>query len=164
MQNKSFISFVFVVVSLMATNAFAENRWAVIISGASGGDKYAEQMAGWRNDLRSALVDRYQFKPEFVKMFVDETAAAGDKGSAENVRKFFAEMKKTSAKDDFVFIVLIGHGTYDGNVAKFNLVGPDMTAKEWTDLLGGVQGRVAWSTRPRRAFRSSSRSPQRAAS
>ena len=35
-------------------------------------------------------------------MFVDETATAGDKGSAENVRKFFAEMKKTSAKDDFV--------------------------------------------------------------
>ena len=76
-------------------------------------------------------------------MFVDETAASGDKGSAENVRKFFAEMKKTSAKDDFVFIVLIGHGTYDGNVAKFNLVGPDMTAKEWTDLLAGVLGRVA---------------------
>jgi hypothetical protein len=142
------MSFVFVVLSLIATNAVAENRWAVIISGASGGDKYAEQMAAWRTDLRAALVDRYQFKPEFVKMFVDETAATGEKGSAENVRKFFAEMKKTSAKDDFVFIVLIGHGTYDGNVAKFNLVGPDMTAKDWTDLVGGVQGRSSWSTRP----------------
>ena len=63
-------------------SAFAENRWAVIISGASGGEKYAEQMATWRNDLRAALVDRYQFKPEFVKMFVDETATSGDKGSA----------------------------------------------------------------------------------
>ena len=127
---------------LSSTSAIAENRWAVIISGASGGEKYAEQMATWRSDLRAALVDRYQFKPEFVKMFVDETATSGDKGSAENVKKFFAEMKKGSAKDDFVFIVLIGHGTYDGNVAKFNLVGPDMTAKDWTDLLGGIQGRV----------------------
>jgi hypothetical protein len=137
-----FVTFVCFVVALSATKAFAETRWAVIISGASGGEKYAEQMTTWRNDLRAALVDRYQFKPEFVKMFVDETATSGDKGSAENVRKFFADMKKTSAKDDFVFIVLIGHGTYDGNVAKFNLVGPDMTAKEWTDLLTGVQGRV----------------------
>jgi len=127
---------------LSSTSAIAQNRWAVIISGASGGEKYAEQMATWRSDLRAALVDRYQFKPEFVKMFVDETATSGDKGSAENVKKFFAEMKKGSAKDDFVFIVLIGHGTYDGNVAKFNLVGPDMTAKDWTDLLGGIQGRV----------------------
>ena len=42
-----------------------------------------------------------------------------------------------------MFIVLIGHGTYDGNVAKFNIVGPDMTAKDWTDLVAGIQGRVA---------------------
>jgi hypothetical protein len=136
-----FAAFVFFVVS--AAGAAAENRWAVIISGASGGEKYAEQMATWRNDMRAALVDRYQFKPDFVKMFVDETAASGDKGSAENVRKFFSELKKGSSKDDFVFIVLIGHGTYDGNVAKFNLVGPDLTAKDWTDLLAGIQGRVA---------------------
>jgi hypothetical protein len=121
---------------------FAENRWAVIISGASGGEKYAGQMATWRNDLRAALVDRYQFKPDFVKIFVDEAATSGDKGSAENVRKFFGELKKGSSKDDFVFIVLIGHGTYDGNVAKFNLVGPDLTATDWTALLNGIQGRV----------------------
>jgi hypothetical protein len=132
----------FFVVALAPAETLAQNRWAVIISGASGGEKYAEQMAGWRGDLRSALVDRYQFKPEFVKMFVDETATAGDKGSAENVRKLFAELKKTSTKDDFVFVILLGHGTYDGDVAKFNLVGPDMTAKDWTDLLAGVQGRV----------------------
>jgi hypothetical protein len=135
-----FAAFVSLVAS--AAGAGAENRWAVIISGASGGEKYAGQMATWRNDLRAALVDRYQFKPEFVKMFVDEAATSGDRGSAENVSKLFAEMKKTSAKDDFVFIVLIGHGTYDGNVAKFNLVGPDLTARDWTDLVAGIQGRV----------------------
>ena len=137
------IGFVSLVLLGGAHSAAAQNRWAVIISGASGGDKYAEQMAAWRSDLRSALVDRYQFKPEFVKMFVDEAATSGDKGSAENVKRFFAEMKKGSSKDDFVLIVLLGHGTYDGNVAKFNLVGPDMTAKDWTDQLAGIQGRVA---------------------
>jgi hypothetical protein len=137
------IGCVFVVALLAPASGFAQNRWAVIISGASGGEKYAEQMATWRADLRSALLDRYQFKPGFVKMFVDEAATSGDKGSAENVKKFFAELKKGSSKDDFVLIVLIGHGTYDGNVAKFNLVGPDMTARDWTDQLAGIQGRVA---------------------
>jgi hypothetical protein len=126
----------------LPSSGFAENRWAVIVSGASGGEKYAEQMATWRNDLRAALVDRYQFKPEFVKTFVDETATSGEKGTAENVRKFFGEIRKTATKDDFVFIVMLGHGTYDGDVAKFNLVGPDMTAKDWTDLLNGIQGHV----------------------
>ena len=121
----------------------AQNRWAVLVSGASGGEKYAEQMATWRNELRTALINRYQFKPEFVKVFVDEAAASGERGSAENVRKLFAEIKKTATRDDFILIVMLGHGTYDGDVAKFNLVGPDMTAKDWTDLLNGIQGRVA---------------------
>jgi len=135
------VSFLFVLF-VVAFDAAAEHRWAVIVSGASGGEKYAEQMATWRNDLRASLVDRYQFKPEFVKMFVDETATSGEKGTAENVRKLFAEIKKTATKDDFVLVVMLGHGTYDGDVAKFNLVGPDLTAKDWTDVLGGIQGRL----------------------
>jgi hypothetical protein len=126
-----------------APAALAETRWAVIISGASGGEKYAEQMAAWRSDLRSAFVDRYGFKPEHVKMLVDEAAPAGDRANTANVRSLFAEIKKAGSKDDFVLIVLLGHGTYDGDVAKFNLVGPDMTARDWTDMLAGVQGRVA---------------------
>jgi len=139
---KSFVSFVFIVCAVFPTKAVAENRWALIISGASGGEKYAEQMAAWRTDLQKALVERYQFKPEFVKTLVDEATTTGEKGSAANVRALFADIKKTTAKDDFVFIILLGHGTYDGDVAKFNLVGPDLTAKDWTDLIAGVQGRV----------------------
>ena len=125
-----------------AGGAAAETRWAVIISGASGGEKYAEQMATWRADLRSALVDRYGFKAEHVKLLVDEAAKSGDRATTANVKSLFSEIKKAGSKDDFVLIVLLGHGTYDGDVAKFNLVGPDMTTKDWTDVLTGVQGRV----------------------
>ena len=123
--------------------AAAQARWAVIISGASGGEKYAEQMRDWREGLRSAMVDRYGFKAEQVRLLVDESVATGDKGSAENVRKVFTEIKKGGSKDDFVLVILLGHGTYDGEVAKFNLVGPDLTAKDWTDMLAGVPGRLA---------------------
>lgn len=129
--------------ALSPASALAETRWAVIISGASGGEKYAEQMRDWREGLRSAMVDRYGFKPANVRLLVDESVTTGEKGSAENVRKLFAEIKKTGTKDDFVLVVLLGHGTYDGDVAKFNLVGPDMSAKDWTDMLAGVQGRMA---------------------
>jgi hypothetical protein len=137
--------FVFFVFFVLMTPAFAvaETRWAVIISGASGGEKYAEQMATWRSDLRSALVDRYGFKAENVTLLVDEAAKTGDRATTAAVRNVFAEIKKAGSKDDFVLVVLLGHGTYDGDVAKFNLVGPDMTAKDWTDLLAGVQGRLA---------------------
>ncbi len=132
----------FALATLLPSVSYAQSRWALVVSGASGGEKYAEQMAAWRNELRTTLINRYQFKPEFVKVLVDEAATSGDKGSAENVRRLFAEIKKAGSKDDFVFIIMLGHGTYDGDVAKFNLVGPDLTARDWTDLLAGVQGRV----------------------
>ena len=123
--------------------AIAETRWAVIVSGASGGEKYAEQMKTWRADLQSALVDRYGFKADNVRQLVDETIKGGETANAANVRKVFSEIKGKGAKDDFVLVVLLGHGTYDGDIAKFNLVGPDLTEKDWTDLLAGISGRLA---------------------
>ncbi len=47
----------------MAAAASAETRWAVIVSGASGGEKYSEQMRQWRADLERTLVDRYGLGP-----------------------------------------------------------------------------------------------------
>jgi hypothetical protein len=126
-----------------AAPALAETRWAVIVSGASGGEKYAEQMRDWRAGLQSALVDRYGFDAKRVRVLVDETVKTGDSATAVNVRKVVGEIKAAAAKDDFVLVVLLGHGTVDGDVAKFNLVGPDLTAKEWTDLLAGIPGRMA---------------------
>ena len=137
------IGVLLVVLVLLPMSALAQTRWAVIISGASGGEKYAGQMRDWREGLRSAMVDRYGFKAQHVRLLVDESVPTGEKGSADNVRKIFTEIKKAGTKDDFVLVVLLGHGTYDGDVAKFNLVGPDLTAKDWTDLLAGVQGRLA---------------------
>lgn len=143
MTMRTILAVALTIVALSPISAAAEARWAVIISGASGGEKYAEQMREWREGLRSAMVDRYGFKPEQVRLLVDESVAAGERGSAENVRKIFTEIKKAGTRDDFVLVVLLGHGTYDGDVAKFNLVGPDMTARDWTDMLAGVQGRLA---------------------
>lgn len=131
------------VLGLSPASATAETRWAVIISGASGGEKYAEQMRDWREGLRSAMVDRYGFRAEHVRLLVDESVTTGEKGTADNVRRLLSEIKKAGSPDDFVLVILLGHGTYDGDVAKFNLVGPDLTARDWTDLLAGVQGRLA---------------------
>ena len=139
------IKFILLITCILLSplSAMAETRWAVIVSGASGGEKYAEQMKTWRADLQSALVDRYGFKAEHVRVLVDETVKTGEAANAANVRKVFSEIKGKGAKDDFVLVVFLGHGTYDGDVAKFNLVGPDLTARDWTDMLSGIGGRLA---------------------
>jgi hypothetical protein len=122
--------------------ASADVRRAVIISGASGGPKYAEQMREWRTALGAALVDRYGFEQPQVRMLVDETVKPGEPANAANVKKLFADIKQAAAREDFLLVVLLGHGSFDGNVAKFNLVGPDLTAAEWSELLNGIAGRV----------------------
>ena len=127
---------------LLATTAAAEQRYALILSGASGGPKYAEQMAEWRNTLRSALVDRYGFTADNVTTFVDETVKTGVPGTAQNLRTTVATLRKQLTRDDVLLIVLLGHGTYDGDAAKFNLVGPDLNATEWNTLLNGLPGRL----------------------
>jgi hypothetical protein len=127
---------------LLAQPAAGEERWAFILSGASGGPKYAEQMVEWRSGLQTALVDRYGFKAANVRVFVDETIKTGESGSAENVRKAFADVRKQVGRDDLLVLILLGHGTYDGDVAKFNLVGPDLTAADWATLLAGVPSRL----------------------
>ena len=127
---------------LIAADSAAEQRYALIVSGASGGPKYAEQMGEWRNTLRAALVDRYGFPDANVRVFVDETVKTGEPGSAQNVRTSIATIRKQLTRDDVLLIVLLGHGTYDGEAAKFNLVGPDLTAADWNTLLGGIPGRL----------------------
>ena len=40
--------------------------------------------------------------------------------------------------------MLIGHGTFDGTAAKFNLVGPDMDSREWKASLDGNPARLVF--------------------
>jgi hypothetical protein len=122
--------------------ARAEERWAVILSGASGGPKYAEQMREWRDSLSTALIDRYGFARDKVKVLVDETVKTAEQGTADNVRRTMGELRKQLSADDVLLVVLLGHGTFDGDAAKFNLVGPDLTAADWATLITGIRGRM----------------------
>jgi hypothetical protein len=48
-------------------------------------------------------------------------------------------------REDQLLVLLIGHGTtVDGEEAKFNLVGPDLTASEWADLMKPLPGRLVF--------------------
>jgi hypothetical protein len=46
--------------------------------------------------------------------------------------------------DDILFVLLIGHGSFDGSEAKFNLVGPDLSSAEWAALLKPVPGQIVF--------------------
>ena len=73
-------------------------------------------------------------KPE-----VDAKRVTGRSTKDEVVKAF--DKLAAAGEDDVVFIVLIGHGSFDGRVAKFNLPGPDLTPADFEPLLKKMRSR-----------------------
>lgn len=126
---------------LSASIASAAERYAVIVSGASGGEQYTEQQQKWRDNLAASLKARFVFADANL-VILDEAGEASSKSTADNVRRVFGDLGRRVTRDDTVFLVLLGHGTFDGTDAKFNLVGPDLRAGDWKGLLDALAGRV----------------------
>jgi len=127
--------------ALSASPAIAGERYAVIISGAAGGEKYAAQQRKWRAGLAVALKTAFTFDEANVAVF-DEESLGSSQATADNLRKLFSDLRRRLTRDDTLLLVLLGHGTFDGADAKFNLVGPDLSAAEWKGLLDAIAGRL----------------------
>lgn len=129
--------------SAVAAPALAEERVAVIVSGVSGSEKFAESQKAWVSSLRSTLQTALGFAADHVTV-LSEDGVGGAAASRETVTRTFAALKTRLTADDLLLVVLIGHGTFDGTVAKFNLVGPDMDSQEWKAVLDGNAARLVF--------------------
>lgn len=118
-----------------------DQRFALIVSGAAGGPEYTAQYDRWTSALSKTLIETFKFDPTLVTVLSD-TSRAAEASTAENVRRAIASVRSRMTSDDLFFMVLIGHGTFDGTDAKFNLVGPDLESAEWLSLMKPLPGRV----------------------
>ena len=135
-----------ILVAMLAVGspAFAQGAThALVISGASGGGEHAERFERWRSALAKVLRDRMRLDAEHLTVLAEKAGAGEQVASRENVRSVLSSYRGKLTADDTLVIVLIGHGTADGSGAKFNLVGPDLSATEWRDLIRGLEARVA---------------------
>lgn len=101
------------------------NRTVLIVVGAEGESVYGERFM--------AEATNWQHAAELGK--ARSILVGADHGTNEltQVRSIITqEIQK--ANEEF-WIVLIGHGTFDGKEARFNLRGPDLSAKELGTLL-----------------------------
>jgi hypothetical protein len=118
--------------SLCLTTAGALDRpCVVIVVGASGAPEYAAQF--------QQSADRWQAAckkagAESVRIGLSEQTAVTDR---ERLKSILAEQAKDATEP--VWIVLIGHGTYDGREAKFNLRGPDVTDLELSEWVASYK-------------------------
>ena len=127
--------------SLASVTAGAQERYALIVSGASGGEEYLQQYTAWTTEFVRTLTSRLKFDPQRITALADSDEAA-TAATAGNVRTAIAAVQARMRRDDLLLVLLIGHGTFDGVDAKFNLVGPDLESSEWSSLLKPLPGEV----------------------
>jgi len=136
-----------------AAPAAAAERYAIIITGAAGSAEHATQHGAWRDELAGDLRGSMKMPPDHIHLLGDVAAerkaqrTVGDDvdvSSRERVRAAFARLAPVIEKDDLLLVVLIGHATFDGVDAKFNLVGPDLEAAEWKSLVAPIRGKVVF--------------------
>ena len=87
------------------------------------------------------LIDRMKLEPAKVTVLSDSSDER-TRATAANVRQVMASVRRTMTSGDMLFVVLIGHGTFDGVDAKFNLVGADLESAQWSELMAGLPGQI----------------------
>ncbi|MFT4556604.1 MAG: hypothetical protein ACI92S_001949 [Planctomycetaceae bacterium] len=124
------------------TAAQSEDRLVVIIRGASGTSEYGQLFDSWSDRWEAAAVAGGAKVTRIgPKTGADDSVAASDqpsdadRSSIEQVLGDAAAQAK-SKKLAELWVVLIGHGTFDGRSARFNLRGNDFGAedlKKWLE-------------------------------
>ncbi len=127
----------------LASSAFAGERYALVVTGATGGEPYAQKYDAWRRTFVDVLRDTFGYAQDHVIVLAEREGDGVRQSTRENVQRVVADLRRRLTRDDQLIVLLIGHGTsMDGEEAKFNLVGPDLSASEWTELLRSVPGRL----------------------
>jgi hypothetical protein len=107
--------------------AHADRATVILVMGAPGEEEFGEAFARWAARWETAC---QQGGGRLVSIGRQTHETGADR---DLLQKALAEEAKEGPNE--LWLVLIGHGTYDGKEAKFNLRGPDVAASELAEWL-----------------------------
>ena len=101
----------------------------LIVVGAGGLEQYQELFSEWTSMLRSV---GEQAKANVT--VVGPELSEGSTGDLKTELQSTIESLSTETSET-LWIAMIGHGTFDGRTAKFNIAGPDVSSQELAEWL-----------------------------
>jgi len=111
-----------------ASAGSSEARPAVlVIVGAAGAPEYEAQFIAWARLWEQACA---RSNASFIAVGLDEPGTSSDRSRVQEI--LAGQTPETAAP---LWLVLIGHGTFDGRTARFNLRGPDLSARDLAEWL-----------------------------
>lgn len=112
-----------------------QSQVVLVVVGVPGTEEYATQFAQWAGAWEQACL---KSDVTFLPIGLDESESSSDRAHLEKVLTEQSQQTATA-----LWLVLIGHGTFDGRAAKFNLRGPDISAGELAGRLKPIQSPIA---------------------
>lgn len=112
----------------------------IVVVGAEGTAEYGKQFRDWASRWQDAAK---RGRAEFAQIGTD---AAGKSDDRDLLKRRLTEAAGTEGSrraHEPLWLVLIGHGTFDGKIARLNLRGPDVSANELAEWLKPVERPVA---------------------
>ena len=103
----------------------------IIVQGASGTEAFGEMFQTWADRWVAAA------KSAGIETIVIGREASGDLTDRDRLRQQLAELKHAPVRP--LWLVLIGHGTFDRRAARFNLRGPDVSADDLSGWLNALE-------------------------
>jgi hypothetical protein len=116
----------------------AQDTQLIVVTGVSGDEDHAKQFHSWAATLIDAAKTKDGVPDANITYLAEKTDVdprVKGRSTREAVEKTIADLAPKVKPEDHVIVVLIGHGSFDGKIAAFNLPGPDLTATEWAALL-----------------------------
>ncbi len=121
-------------------NFFRNETEIMLVVGAPGEEQYGELFLEWSR----YWVDAVEHSPVNLSLIgpgYGQNASKEDELSDHD--RFEKILKNTlTGNPEELWLILIGHGTYDGKTAKFNLIGSDVSSVELSEWLGDYKGQL----------------------
>ena len=112
----------------------------VIVSGLGGEKRYVESFATLAQTLADAANKRLGIPDAEVMWFGEDSVSKKPffrgQSTKANIEKAMRDLASRSKPGDQVVLVLIGHGSGEGENTKISIPGPDLSAGDFARLLG----------------------------
>lgn len=108
--------------------------YTMVVAGLGGEPAYEQKFREHATAVASAA-EKAAGSPSNV------ISLTGDAARADRVRREFKALAGRMTANDTAVVVLIGHGTYDGDAYRFNLPGPDLTDSDLARLFDELPAR-----------------------
>ena len=132
------IALVAVGTTLVGLPASAQESHVLLVVGLGGQEEYREAFHRWATSIRDSSIE-LGVDPSNI-MYLgerpeDHPGEMDGKSTREELEQAFSEMSRRAGGEDRILVVLIGHGTSQGEEVRFNLPGRDVSGEDVATLL-----------------------------